>query len=290
MRRTLLRRATVTCVALGVLASACSTGGDEQAAPEPVGPSVLPTTVFDPNATVAQTPGPAAPSPVAAITQFVEGEAANDAQAAWSIMSATDRQRYPTAEMWRSERAQLPRLLSVELSGQEPQKIGDGRIELLAPVTLRPSLDPVNGLVPGRADAQWVVLNEDGGWRVSYGQTIFTPRFEIGSDTNVPDAAVAWAEGRRSCAPTAKGGFDHEVTGGVVGVAGYADRLCNSTGPITAGAAGRLSGPEAEPIIAAFGPEAVGWARVVPLKGPVPIRVVLGPLGSDWIAVGLLPA
>jgi hypothetical protein len=295
MRRTLLRRAITATVALAFVVSACSSGdGGRSAGPattgEPAGPAVLPTTVFDPNASVAEEPGPAAATPEAAISQFVSGEVAGDARAAWSIMSAADRKRYPTADMWRSERAQLPRLLAAELDGRQPVADGDGRMELVAPVTFQPALDPVNGLVPSRAEATWVVLNEDGGWRLSYGQTVFTPRFEPGSDANVSAAAVAWADERRRCDPGADGTYEHEVTGGVVGVAGAADRLCGTTGAITAGAVERLSGPEAGSVIAAFGPEAVAWARVVTLEAPVPMRVVLGPLGSSWIAVGILPS
>lgn len=293
MRSNTLRRATAAAMALSMAsaAAACSYGGSEESASlQPVGPSVLPTTVFDTEAPPALEPGPPAPTPVAAIDQFVAGEAANDAEASWSIMSAADRTRFPTPAMWRSERAQLPRVVSVQLTGQEAQSIGDGRIEILTPVGLQPALDPVNGLVAAASDATWVLVNEDGGWRLSYGQTAFRPRLQLGSDANVPDAAVEWAEGRQRCTPAVDGSYEHEVTGGVVGIAGLANRLCRTSGAIAAGVAKPLSGTDAQSVIAAFGPEAVNWARVVPLVGPTPMRAVLGPLGEEWIVVGVLAA
>ena len=59
---------------------------------------------------------------------------------------------------------------------------------------------------------------------------------------------------------------------------------------VPAGTPDRIAAEEAAAVVAAFGPGALEWARVIALEGAVPQRVVLGPLGERWIAIGVLAA
>ena len=47
-----------------------------------------------------------------------------------------------------------------------------------------------------------------------------------------------------------------------------------------------LGNPEADPYVAAFGPDVLEWARVVPVSGPAQIDVVVAPVGESWLVIG----
>lgn len=50
-----------------------------------------------------------------------------------------------------------------------------------------------------------------------------------------------------------------------------------------------LDALDAAPFLAAFGPEATSWARVVAVTDPVPLRAVVAPIGQEWLVIGVLP-
>ena len=50
-----------------------------------------------------------------------------------------------------------------------------------------------------------------------------------------------------------------------------------------------LEAIDAAPFLAAFGPEASTWARVVTVTEPVPLRAVVAPIGQEWLVIGVLP-
>jgi hypothetical protein len=41
-------------------------------------------------------------------------------------------------------------------------------------------------------------------------------------------------------------------------------------------------------VLAAFGPEASIWARVVRVSGPIDLDVFTAPLGEEWVVVGVV--
>ncbi len=234
-------------------------------------------------------PGAAAAEPQDAVTRFVQAEADRNAEAAWSLLSAADRLRYPTAAVWQTEHRQLPWLTTVRLDGQSPTVGADGTtITVHATVHYEAVLDPVKGLVPATADADWRVVAEDGGWRIAFAASRFEP--VLPADTDAAAGAAAWATARMECRTTDRRGARVEVTGGVVGIAGLAQRLCHASGDIRVGTPEPLAPGDAAAVVAAFGGSALTWARTVRIDGAVPQRVVLGPLGDRWIAVGVLAA
>ena len=229
------------------------------------------------------------PDPVSAINTFVQAEVEDDAATAWSMLSAPDRRRHSSPELWRTEHRQLPDFAGVTITGEavpaSSEVTGEG-VDIRADVRFEATLDQTKGLIPAGADATWRVVREDGGWRVSYAESTFVARYP--SDAGVLAAATAWATARQQCRTTAANGNPLEVVGGVVGIAGLANRLCGATGPVTVGAMERIPTTDAAAIIAAFGTESVEWARTVAIKSPVAQRVILGPLGDRWIAIGVL--
>ena len=42
-----------------------------------------------------------------------------------------------------------------------------------------------------------------------------------------------------------------------------------------------------EPVLAAFGPEASVWARVVTVQAPRHLDVVTAPVGDEWVVIGV---
>lgn len=263
--------------------SASSSGNDA------VAPSTLPTSVLRPAIPVAV--GPPAADPLSAVQTFAEAETAGDAQVAWSMLSAGDRRRYPTPAMWQTEHRQLPQLTSVTITG-DPRPVDTGTasqaVDLPAEVSFVPALDLTKGLVPANATATWRVVREDGGWRVSYQDSRFVAKHPAAA--GAVTAAAEWAAARQACRTTAADGTRLEVVGGVLGVAGLAARLCGATGTIRPSTAEAVEATDAAAVIAAFGPSATEWTRVVELDGPAPQRVVMGPLGDRWIAVAVLGA
>lgn len=307
MRAALLRRAIgPVAVASALLAAAgCQGGGDGEdrlasaaasadgsgggVATAGTAPATLPTTVA--RMPISSVVAPPAPDPVTAVDTFLQAEVARDAETAWTMLSAEDRVRYPTPAMWQTEHRQIPQLTGGSVTGVVTPVPGDGTLseaaDLPGEVTFVPTLDTTKGLVPASASATWRVVRENGGWRVSYTASTFTATYP--SDAGAADAAIAWAKARQACQPTGEADRRLEVVGGVVGISGLADRLCGSNGAIEPkGIVLPIATTDATAVIAAFGPGAAEWARVVNLGGPAPQRVVLGPLGDRWIAIGVL--
>ncbi|MGH3308044.1 MAG: hypothetical protein ACRDOX_10190, partial [Nocardioides sp.] len=159
---------------------------------------------------------------------------------------------------------------------------GDGtRAEVEAEVTFEPALDETRGLVPARAHGVWVAVAEDGGWRVAHSERRLLPQYPDGN--GAVTAAETWAQVRTEC----RAGDEYD--GGLLGATGPVTALCGAPGPVDAGAVSNLEpGVGVEPFLAAFGPEVLSWARVVPLASPVPLAVVLAPVADRWVVVGAL--
>jgi hypothetical protein len=41
------------------------------------------------------------------------------------------------------------------------------------------------------------------------------------------------------------------------------------------------------PVLNAFGPDAAAWARVVDVRRPAPLQVVVAPVDDKWLVVGV---
>lgn len=239
--------------------------------------------ITNPTAPVPVAAGPQTPAntPEDAVRMFVEAEARGDFDASFALLSAVDQAEADTADGWRSDHKSIPVFRSVNVASS--QAAGTDRVEVSATVGFEARLDPVAGLIPAQADAQWIVVSEGGSWRIRYAEAAFQPRY--GDDAAAASAAVkSWATSRQNCALDAIGEYD----GGLVGSIGLASSLCKTAGSITVGSALSLAGPEGTPVIAAYGPEAELWAKVVAVTAPVALRAVVAPVGDTWMVIGVL--
>jgi hypothetical protein len=222
--------------------------------------------------------GPPAPTPVDAVQSFLAAEMRSDHAVSYGLLSEADRAEVGSRPEWEAAHAQLPIVTGVTLGGAT----SDGmRAEVETEVTFEPTLDETRGLVPARAQAVWVAVAEDGGWRVAHSERRLLPQYPDGN--GAVTAAETWAQVRTEC----RAGDEYD--GGLLGATGPVKALCGASGPVEAGAVGNLEpGVGVEPFLAAFGPEVLSWARVVPLASPVPVVVVLAPVADRWVVVGAL--
>jgi hypothetical protein len=222
--------------------------------------------------------GPPAPTPVDAVQSFLAAEIRTDYAVSYGLLSAADRAGVGSRPEWEAAHGQLPIVTGVTLGGAT----GDGtRAEVEAEVSYEAGLDETRGLVPVRAHGVWVAMAEDGGWRVAHSERRLLPQFPDGN--GAVTAAETWAQVRTEC----RAGDEYD--GGLLGATGPVKALCGAPGPVDAGAVSNLEpGVGVEPFLAAFGPEVLSWARVVPLASPVPFAVVLAPVADRWVVVGAL--
>jgi hypothetical protein len=223
-------------------------------------------------------PGPPAATPVEAVERFLSAEVRADYATSYGFLSAADRAELGSRSEWEASHGQLPTPTGLQLGTAR----SDGtRAEVEAELTFEPALDETRGLVPARADAVWIAISEDGGWRVARSESRLSPQYP--DATGAVSSAETWARARVACRA------DAEYEGGLVGSSSQVTALCNATGPVTTGAVVSLEpGVGVEPFLAAFGPDVLSWARVVPVTSPVPISVVLAPVGDRWVVVGAL--
>lgn len=221
-----------------------------------------------------------ATTPEAAIERFVAAEVARDTVASFALLSEPDRAKFPNPASWQAAHRNLP-----ELRGFAPKGRGasDNKVvEIVGIATLVPELSEIKGLVAPNAQARFTAVAEQGGWYVSVGATILQPI--LPDDADAGAQVRLWLDARRACAPPVG-----ERPGGLVGIVGLANRLCGATGDVAVEATQRLRDTaDLGPFLAAFGPEVGLWARVVPVRSPVPLRAVVAPLGDNWTVVGIL--
>ena len=264
-------------------------GGEDIASPTKANPRVqlstladarvakpLPQAMTDP----ASVEPPAAPAdtPVAAVTGFLDAEAAGDFASSYGSLSGPDRLRAGSHGEWTTLHAQLPTIRGFTLG--ETRSAPD-RAEVAAEMVFRPELDTIIGLVPARAKATWIAVAEDGGWRVDFDNSALVPEYP--PDAAAIDAASSWVSARAQCrrAP--------QYRDGLLGVTALAADLCGARGPVRVGTAAPLrAGTGVEPFVAAFGPDVFTWARAVPVESPAPMSVVLAPIGDRWVVIGVL--
>jgi hypothetical protein len=237
-----------------------------------------PTTAAANGSTDVEPAGTPATTPVDAVQRFFAAEIRADYAESYGLLSAPDRAEVGSRSEWEVAHGQLPIMTGVALGGVT----GDGaRAEVEAEVTFEPALDETRGLVPSRARGVWIAVAEDGGWRVAHSERRLLPQYPDGN--GAVTAAETWAQVRTEC----RAGDEYD--GGLLGATGPVAALCGAPGPVDAGAVSNLEpGVGVEPFLAAFGPEVLSWARVVPLAGPVPLAVVLAPVADRWVVVGAL--
>ncbi|MGH9051219.1 MAG: hypothetical protein ACRDY4_15930 [Acidimicrobiia bacterium] len=227
----------------------------------------------------AEPPAPASATPDVAVDAFLTAEARRDYATSYGLLSAADRDEIGSRKEWAAAHGELETVTSFVLGPVRALDAASAEVE--AGVTFESTLDETRGLVPARARATWVAVAEDGGWRVARSRSRVTPQYP--DEQGAVSAAAAWVGARKSCDRSM------QYEDGLVGVAAPVERLCDARGPVRVGAVAPLE-PDAgvEPFLAAFGPEVLSWARVVPTTSPVPMAVVLAPVADTWLVIGTL--
>ena len=271
-----------------VAASACSggtAGGHETSRavhfdlPDLSSASIDVTTPFAAEPPRENTP---APSPREAVERFVRAAVASDSDTSYDLLSSPDRDAVKTRSAWKRDQASLPSIVSfLPNPYQDPPSRTDATI--VGDAHFEPRIDELNGLVAAHASVSWKVVAEEGGWRVAFQRTTTSPIYP--SDQGATESARAWLDAYQRCGkPDAR----LEYAEGLVGSVGVAALLCN-TATAKLEAPKRLGDrPDPSPVLAAFGPEADTWARVIRVTGPRTFNLVLAPLADQWIVIGVL--
>lgn len=254
-----------------------SVGADASEETEQVEVRVRDTATADTDQVV---PGAAeATDPVAAVEAFLTAEADRRLDDAYALLSDEDRAEFVTPAGYVAAHADLlPPVESFEVGDVEEAE-GESRVN--SEVVFRPALNEVAGLVPGRAEVSWVVVESAGGWGVDLTTSEIVPVFP--PDEQASEDVAEWARARVACSTDPEG--EHPRLRGVVGAA---DELCGATEPVDVGAPEPLAETDAAAYLAAYGGEVTEWARVVPVDGAVSLRAIVAPLGDRWTVIGLL--
>lgn len=239
----------------------------------------------DPTPSVASSPYPAPESPVstgpadsaeAAVVGFLTAEHARDLEASYTFLEAEDRQAFGSAAGWVAAHADLFGPVTGFLVDSVEES--DGEATVTARVSYVPALDPVVGVTPARALVTVVAHPEGDGWVLDLDTFQLEP--ELPGDEQAVAAAERFVAAAQDCTPP---------TGPLIGTAGLIDRLCDASGPVEVGEVSLLDDLTiVQPFLATYGPDAQTWARVVAVESPASLRLVLGPLGDDWIVIGLV--
>ncbi len=216
----------------------------------------------------------AAATPQEAVTGLLDALIAGDAERSFSLLSADDRSTSGPFTTWRDRLVTLPRVVDYQVTDV-------GSATVTTDVVFEPRLDEVAGFVPARASATWTTVEEDGGHRVTYSESTSEP--VLPPDTAATQAAERWVTEEQGCR-------EGPVYGGsLLGQPTLADTLCGTTGTFRAGPAERLERfRDPTLVLNAFGADAAGFVRVVPVDGPLALQVALAPLGERWEVIGVL--
>ena len=255
---------------------------------EPSGLTTAPSWVTAGGADPAQ-PGAEPPDAAAALAAFRQAAVDGRPQDAWLLLDSPGRERYPTAAAWTAAQADRPAPTGFEITGATPAnrtpEAGDLDVSVVA--RYQPSLDEFRGLVPARADEVWLVRNEGGRWRV--GADPVDARPVLPSAEAAPAAVRAWLA--RAAACDARGASELQVDARLLGPADLARLPCErrDSSRWDVGAPLTLDrSDDFRALLAAYGPGAASWARLVPVRGGDRSFVVqVAPFGDAWRVVGV---
>jgi hypothetical protein len=222
-----------------------------------------------------------------ALTNFFQAQIDKHADAAYALITADSRRRFPSLSTW--ERGAVDRLLpaTFELGAERPAEVDRGQaVDIDINATHEPALDTFSGLVPGRARETWRVWREDDHWRVDAEPVKAVPVLPL--DQAAEDAVRAWVARMEAC--DQNGARALQVSSLLYGPIQLGQAPCKERGSWTVGVTARFdAAPDNGAYIAAFGPGVGSWGRLVPVKGPRShFFAAVGPLGDDWRVIGVL--
>jgi hypothetical protein len=206
---------------------------------------------------------------------FVSAIVANDAVAAYQLLTSADQTFYGSPEQFAATLAR-----SAPWNDANVTVVGSS---IVATVERTPQLDDALGLITPVANVTLPAIVESGEWRIDWRNRNVDAEPTLDAQKASADVLL-WAEGRRSCKPDPT----REHATGLVGVEGFAAALCNAKGELSVGSISLLETlDDPGPFVDAFGPDVLRWGRVVTIRTPIDMRVVVAPVGDRWVAVGL---
>jgi hypothetical protein len=248
-------------------AAACSSGRAAVSAP--------PTT----SATPAPSQTKGRPSLRDAVNILLTAEEHGDHGGSFAVLSDESRSTYRDVARWKARRDEVPDVTGFKVlgAGKAPNSV-DVEVDHV------PGLDPYRGLSPARDHQTWVGRREHGGWLVDADPST-TP--VLPAESAIAPAAVAWVNAARSCQQAAAGRL--QAVNPLLGIGNAGPQFCGERASLTASAPSLVPpGDMTQQLVAQYGADALGWARMVTLGGaPSPIEVLLAPIGDGWQVIGV---
>ncbi len=154
---------------------------------------------------------------------------------------------------------------------------------VVATVQRTPELDDALGLITAGTTITLSAVEETGVWHIDWRNRIASAEPTL-SDARATGDVLRWAQARQACGPVAN--LEHAT--GLAGVAGFAPALCGAKGEVSVGDVASLEELDDPGLfIDAFGGDVMRWGRVVTLRAPIDMRVVVAPVGDRWVVVGI---
>ena len=131
----------------------------------------------------------------AAVQRFLKATAREDFTAAYRLLDAAGRKRYPSAARWTRAQAARTAVTGVRVGAAKPA--GGRTMDVTVRLTHPAAIDPFAGLVPARTVEVWRARSEGGGWRVAADPV--SVRADLPSDRRAADAVTAWVQRLIGC-------------------------------------------------------------------------------------------
>ena len=232
----------------------------------PVAPS---PTELDP----AQAPAPA--SVDGSARTFLDAVVKRDAATAFRLLAKKDRNFFGSPEQFGASLSRAAPWLDAQFTASGST--------VVATVQRTPELDDALGLITSDTTITLPTVEEDSVWHIDWRNRVVSAEPTL-SDALATGDVMRWAKARQACRPVP--GLEHET--GLAGVAGFAPALCGAKGAVSVGDVTSLEELEDPGLfIDAFGGDVLRWGRVVTLRAPIDMRVVVAPVGDRWIVIGL---
>ncbi|CAN5250321.1 hypothetical protein BH23ACT9_BH23ACT9_38030 [soil metagenome] len=264
-------------------------GGDDGSSAAPA-PAVDRTRDGDPEA-LADLPDPDpvadaadATDPEAALRGFLAAEAAGEWEVSYDFLIEPLRElTYTSPAAWIRAHADFPQVTGYRIDEVVLDEEA-GRATVRTLTGFEPVIDPVLGLVAARGRTDWTLQqDEDGLWRVNAAESENRPLYPAADGAEV--TARRWVDARVACDDTTA------LEGRVIGTRALADRLCEEDQDdevVITDLSSLTDSSETTALISEFGPEVFTWSRTVIVRAASPFTLVLGPLGDQWVVVGVL--
>jgi hypothetical protein len=236
------------------------------------------------------------PSARAALTQFLDAEVADLAgqspergAESFALLDPETQRDLGSVAAWRLSRAE--RVVPAHFTIDDERRAAGGGVELTVTASRPPSITPFRGLVAAETTEVWSVAPAGEGtksWRVQHGRPLSVVP-HLPADAVAVSAAQRWVDGATRCDRAVIG---LQLTKDLLGSPELAQTACDAKGTWTASRVvpvGELA--DVTPFVAAYGSGVGRWGRGVEVAaGARRFIVVVGPLGSDWRVMGLLPS